>query len=743
MHFRPLVGLLCVLVFTRAFLVVNGQIFMFEDYIHRIRQVSRLSNDIITNHTKWLAGINLPELILSGTRTSLASEKCEEDLWMIAKAMLREESWALNWLDACGKPPAGINEGALIWLGSYEQCLKSTIYATVSVGRYCNLAFPMQLPFASPMPFNLYYGVCVPDSCNKLDLVRLVNNALQNFSIKASETASVCHLKSEEMERDSWFWIAIVLCSVLGLMLVIGSIVEVWLYVKWANEHTSAIVTAATKVEEPEEGRTEEGEIQATERGQEMTIRNGGMTTTSERSVMKYVQYRSHYVIRHPTLVVPCAYSLPFNAWKLWSAKGARVVWPDGVVREHPLTCLDGIRFLSMAWVIFGHFIILTMYTTNNVLSFANKVLNRWTFQVLLNATYSVDSFFFMSGLLSVYLTLNSYRKTQGWGQKMKFWTVYVVHRFVRLTPLYMFVLITYTGLFTHLYDGPLYPQDDVTAQTKFCKDNWYITYLNNLIKPTEMCIGWTWYLANDFQFSVVIAPIFITLMAWNRPSGLVFGISLILSATATYIGLNYVHKFGYLTMDNTAMAVVYGAPYARWGTYAIGMILGWILIDHPTLPLRRTWRNIVLVPVIGLCISSALCLSVVYGPFEEEKESFSHVNILTASFYNGLSRPAFILGVAIIVYLCATQWAEPYRIVLGWSGFRTVARLTYGAYMIHMIIMFFCLMGSKSAVISDEVVWVTGFIAHLVMAYLGAFVLAMVTESPVMAVEKFLRNRT
>ncbi|CAL8083377.1 unnamed protein product [Calicophoron daubneyi] len=743
MYFRLLVGLLCVLVLNGAFLVVKGQIFMFENYIHQLRQISKLSKDTITNHTGRLVGINLPEIIFSGTRASLVSDKCEEDLWMIAKAMLRGESWALNWLDACGKPPAGIADGALTWLGSYEQCLKNTINLTVPVGRYCNLAFPIKLPIAAPMLSNLYYGVCVPDSCNKLDLVRLVNNALQNFSIKASETASVCHLKSEEMERDSWFWRAIVLCSVLGLMLVIGSIVEIWLYVKWINEQTSAMVTAATNVDEPEGGRTEDGENHATEGGQETMARKGIVTTISERPVMKYVQYRNHCLKCHPALVIPCAYSLPFNTWKLWSARSANVVWPDGVIREHPLTCLDGIRFLSMAWIIFGHFLMFSIFSTNNLLSFANKVLNRWTFQVLVNATYSVDTFFFMSGLLSVYLTLNGYRKTQGWRQKMRFWVVYVVHRFVRLTPLYMFLLITYTGLYIHLYDGPLYPQDDMTAQTSVCKDHWYITYLNNLIKPREMCMAWTWYLANDFQFSVVVAPIFIALMAWNRPSGLVFGISLILSSTATYTGLNYVHKYGYLPMDPTWMEVVYGTPYARWGTYAIGMILAWILIDYPTLPLRRTWRNIILVPIVGLCVSSALCLSVVYGPYEEEKESFSHLNILTASFYNGLSRPAFILGVAIIVYLCATRWAEPYRIVLGWSGFRTVARLTYGAYMIHMIIMNFCQQGSKSVMIGDEIVWVTGFIAHLVMAYLGAFVLAMVTESPVMAIEKYLRNRS
>ncbi|CAL8106356.1 unnamed protein product [Calicophoron daubneyi] len=94
-------------------------------------------------------------------------------------------------------------------------------------------------------------------------------------------------------------------------------------------------------------------------------IMDGGVTRIGEPSVVKYVQYRSHCLKRHPALVIPCAYSPLFNGWKLWSAKSARVVWPDGVVREHPLTCLDGLRFLSMAWVIFGHFILFSMFAAS------------------------------------------------------------------------------------------------------------------------------------------------------------------------------------------------------------------------------------------------------------------------------------------------------------------------------------------------------------------------------------------
>ena len=56
------------------------------------------------------------------------------------------------------------------------------------------------------------------------------------------------------------------------------------------------------------------------------------------------------------------------------------------------------------------------------------------------------------------------------------------------------------------------------------CKDIWWtnILYVNNFVpkKADKMCIGQSWYLANDMQF-FVIAPLFIVLLFKNHLAGI------------------------------------------------------------------------------------------------------------------------------------------------------------------------------------------------------------------------------
>ncbi|CAL8083371.1 unnamed protein product [Calicophoron daubneyi] len=738
-------GLLPVVLFFIFGLTIKGQHILLDEFARELRRISTISPEVLSDHGKLLAELDVPRMLYQNAGQFPITGECDEDIWSIAKGMLTNESWATPWLDASAKPPPGIIYGAINWFGSYDMCLKNTINSTIPVGRYCTLSIPAKLGFKTPIPFSLHLGLCVPNSCNKSQIAQFLNSLLSNYSLEISETESYCQRKAEELEKDGWFWIAVTLCAVLGLMLVIGTITELWLYVRWTNLYTSTTSLPTMENNDTKsEGADDTSEAKDhTEEGEHQPVEGVSVVTAAKYPVMSYVEYRNYCIKQYRGLFIPCAYSLPFNTWKLWTSKSPQVRWPDGVLRDHPLTCLDGIRFLTMTWIIFGHYLMtLIMTVSNNLLVMSNKILNRWTFQVLLNSTISVDTFFFMSGLLTAYMGLNAYRKTHGWANKAKFWTVFVVHRFVRLTPLYMFVLIVYTGLFTHLYDGPVYDQEGTTSGVNVCKENWYITYLNTLIKSTAKCMNWTWYLADDFQFYVVLAPIFISLIVWNRPVGIVYASLLTVSGACAYFGISYVENYGYYSMEDDFFATVYGRPYTRWGTYAMGMILGWILLDYPSLPFRRTWRNSILVPAIGLGLASVLCLSVVYGPSEVAKTWMTHDDALIGSLYNALSRPAFILGVAIIVYLCATRWAEPYRWLLGWSGFRTVARLTYGAYMIHLPILNFCIMGSRSAVISDEIVWTTGYITYVVLAYLGAYVLSVVTELPVAAMEKYIRGR-
>uniref|UniRef100_K1PPP0 Nose resistant to fluoxetine protein 6 n=1 Tax=Magallana gigas TaxID=29159 RepID=K1PPP0_MAGGI len=92
------------------------------------------------------------------------------------------------------------------------------------------------------------------------------------------------------------------------------------------------------------------------------------------------------------------------------------------------LTALNGIRFLSISWVVLGHtFAFITPVLSNSYVVLPDLIA-RWTFQAVANALVSVDSFFALSGLLLAYLTLKEMKKGQG---KFRInWFMFYFHRF-------------------------------------------------------------------------------------------------------------------------------------------------------------------------------------------------------------------------------------------------------------------------------------------------------------------------
>ncbi|KER20773.1 hypothetical protein T265_15244, partial [Opisthorchis viverrini] len=198
--------------------------------------------------------------------------------------------------------------------------------------------------------------------------------------------------------------------------------------------------------------------------------------------------------------------------------------------------------------------VIITSYVdfrADNLFVYAQENFRRWTFQALISAPLSVDVFFMMS-----------------------------------LTPAYLLTILVYAGLFHHLYDGPFFPQKPDLLDSIYCRRHGWVTYLNNLIYPKEPCMAWSWYLSNDLQFSVILAPIFISLTSWNVVAGMVFAAALIVSSILATFAIAYRNDYlpGSLSIVDS-FDTIYVKPYTRWGTYTIGLVLGWILLEQYTPP--------------------------------------------------------------------------------------------------------------------------------------------------------------
>ncbi|XP_033761557.1 nose resistant to fluoxetine protein 6-like [Pecten maximus] len=132
----------------------------------------------------------------------------------------------------------------------------------------------------------------------------------------------------------------------------------------------------------------------------------------------------------------------------------------SGKTPPNAVTCINGIRFISVTWVVLCHSFShgLTRHA-DKVWPIVNaqdllKLPERFTFQAIISGGSPVDTFLLL--------------------------------RILRLTPVYMLVLLIYATLTIHMANGPLMPVELESMQ--YCKDNWWtnLLYINNLVKADE-----------------------------------------------------------------------------------------------------------------------------------------------------------------------------------------------------------------------------------------------------------------
>jgi len=181
---------------------------------------------------------------------------------------------------------------------------------------------------------------------------------------------------------------------------------------------------------------------------------------------------------------------------------------------------LEGMRVLSMQWVIIGHtLLILIENNVDNPNHMLQSVVTKFAYQPLVNATVSVDTFFVISGFLLAYVSMRKLRKMAAKNPSASTYVgaifLFTIHRWLRLVPVLGVVMLASAELVQSVGNGPLWTG---AAVGHFCREYWWtnLLFINNLY-PSELsdeCVGQSWYLANDMQFFILGVIALITFVA-------------------------------------------------------------------------------------------------------------------------------------------------------------------------------------------------------------------------------------
>ena len=641
-------------------------------------------------------------------------------------------------LDAWGKVPAGLLLGNLLWTGSYHECMD------IPAAHYC-------LNRIGPVT----HGSCFPRGCSKNDVATIFKTAVSaatNYSVSV-----------ELLSCDDYEWNlttgAIATFVVLGIILflcIAGTAVEILTRDKTKPSTDPSEVITNKSVELKDVAVSVVNTPVATPITHPK-LKIERLSLTPVESPLPLTKKRNICV----ELLV--SFSLAKNTRDIFSMKS-----PKGAI-----TSINGIRVISMTWVILGHYYSNLIFgfgfgsTTDNVLD-AFKVMHRFAALPITNAFVAVDSFFLLSGLLTAYVTLRKVSRGTGSGLKLGDVLMMYVHRYIRLTPSLVVVILFYTNLLPFTYAGPrsAYARDRAIANNS-CYDHWWtnLLYINNFFSGSlsDGCLAHTWYLANDMQFAIVAPGIMILMLfVQKKTSGKrsiinvasVLGSMCLISMLITGI-LTGVYDIPTIksaagfpgnpraARDKMESDWLYLKPYSRIPPYLVGMFLGYLLSRNDGLLERKKGQ---IVSIAGWVLATVLALLVVYGPWKVFKEPHPvFFGDMENIMYAACHRFVWSCAVGWVIFACHNNRGGVVNSFLSWKGWIPWGKLTYSAYLVHLMVFGgdgYFMVSREGPVHFQDSFAISEFISNVVLSYFVAFILAVSVEYPVLNLEKIIFKR-
>ncbi|XP_071369993.1 O-acyltransferase like protein-like [Centroberyx affinis] len=389
---------------------------------------------------------------------------------------------------------------------------------------------------------------------------------------------------------------------------------------------------------------------------------------------------------------------------------------------------LNGIRALSMLWIICGHSSFLTTLTLDNANTW-KKTAEVSPLHVFTDSGpiyVSVDTFLLLGGLLSTRSLLNSIRRAE---DKMSPSLVadFFFKRLKRVQPLHLFIMCLAIGVFSVARQGAY--RFILENEVGHCKKYWWanILLINNLYGVHKMCVSWTWYLALDFQ-CYVTTPLLVYLFRWNRVLLAAVAATLLLitsvaSAVLTALLQIPVH-LPVMEFSENYVVYYYDKIYTRYGPYLIGILMGIYMTTKKDQLLKHQWQAAL--GWFSCMLGLALVVGLVYVPSEVPP----HPSVPHA-LYQGLHRSLWALAVAWIILACEEGYGGFIKRLLSLGLWAPLSNISFACYMVSPVILIFHSSTQETPIHLTDLNLLFLFSGLSALTLVAGYVLTVLVEKP------------
>ena len=599
----------------------------------------------------------------------------------------------------------------------------------------------------------VHLGICAPSQCTTLGMYSLNKylamgiSAISPIPINTTTISKSIiwidpHETSERANESTGGYITFLFFySVLGVLLVVGTLFEyIPSYITWEEKEvwgkerklregeTELSITArySNKGADPEAGPLLSG-----------TSGASGTSPHKERSITPPKSQKSTKLSRIQEFFL--CFSVIRNSKAI--LHGVNKV-------DKNLDVLNGVRVLSIGWVVLGHCYFWEMMNgpIMNMTDYFAHMLTTYPSSIINNATFSVDVFFYLAGFLSTMSFCGAFIEAKK--RKIMAFVIAYVHRYIRLLPIYGTAILAAIYVVPRLAEAPLYYQ--LETQASVCSNYWWknLLYVSNFGSLEHECIAWSWYLANDFQF-FLINPIICLVYCIHHVSGLLIMTLCFLGSFAAqiYVTLHYNLSPSVLGANGLDQASeYYDKPYCRMNTYLLGMLFAWLYLEHKNKDFRgknrvfafinESIRNNRIVRYIMYVLCGGLTYTIVYTLYIFNKDA-SGMSKASNTCYLILSRPAFVLGLGFILHAVLIDRGKFLLAILGHPVFNAWGKIVFSIYMAHPFIYEYFICTKQNGYFFSDTKFVYLTLCCFILVTLTAFVITLAVESPIVQLEK------